>query len=288
MSVVWAREHWEGRDGSFENVLNNTLTRTWKVKTDNRYDNQIVIVSHFADTMGIAFLSPHPTNAFYTARKLDVKQDSASPIAWRVTVTYSTEPLKEDEDEPENPLDKPVRVSWDSELAEVFTTKDKDGKAMLNAAGDPFEPVEKDDVRWTIKLTKNFASIPAWVANFVNKVNSSSISIGGITLAERTCKVQALKIGEKQIQNDVEYIEVSVEIAYKPQTWDLDRLEEGFHFINEDGFREKILLSDGKEPSEPVPLDAGGNVLENPTPDNAVYLTKKIYDEADLNDLPFS
>jgi hypothetical protein len=287
MAVVWAREHWEGRDGSFGSVTDNTMTRVWKVKTNNKLDDQTVIVAHFTGTMGIAFLSPHPSNGFFTARKIDPKQMAVSPYAWTVTVTYSTEPLREDEDEPENPLDRPVRISWSSELSQEFTTKDKDGKPMLNSAGDPLEPYEKDDVRWIIRLVKNFSALPTWVANFTNKVNSSSLSIGGLTLAERTCKVQSLQISEQQVQNDIPYVEVSVEIAYRPDTWDAKRLDEGFH-EKLGSTRQKILLDDNNEPSEPVPLNGAGAHISEPDPDNAVYLDYEIYEEEDLNDLPFS
>lgn len=285
MAVLWAREHWEGRDGSFGAITDSTMTRVFKVKTDNRYDDQTVIVSHFANVMGITFLSPHPSNGFFTARKLDPKQMSQSPFAWMVTVQYSTEPLNEDEDEPENPLDKPLRVSWDSELSQTFTTKDRNDKPMLNSAGDPLEPIEKDDVRWMIRLTKNFSSVPSWVANYVNKVNSSSVTIQGLTLEPRTCKVQSLRIGEMQVQNDVSFMEVSVEIAYKPDTWDAVRLDEGFHYLNGSSEPTKITLSDGSEPSEPVLLDGDGGILANPTPDNAHYLNYRVYEEADLNTL---
>lgn len=286
MAVIWAREHWEGRDGSFENVINNTMTRTWKVKTSDKYDDQTVVVNHFASALGIVFLTPHPSNGFFTARKFDVKQESASPIAWRVNVVYSTEPLTEDEDEPENPLDRPVKVSWSSELAQEFTTKDKDGKPFINSAGDPFEPKERDDVRWIIKLTKNFDALPPWVANYVNKVNSSTLNVQGLSLAERTCKVQALDIGEIQVQNDIPYQEVSVELAYRPNTWDLDILDEGFNYI--DGSTRKKAQVNGEDASEPILLDGDGGILSSPDADNAVFLTFKMYEEADLNDLPFA
>lgn len=287
MAVVWAGEHWDGRDGSFGSVTDNTMTRVWKVKTNNKFDDQTVVLAHFTGTMGITYLSAHPSNGYFTARKIDAKQLAASPYAWIVTVTYSTEPLREDEDEPENPLSRPVRITWSSELSQEFTTKDKDGKPMLNSAGDPLEPWERDDVRWIIRLTKNFSSLPSWVANYVNKVNSSSLTIQGITLAARTCKLQALNIGEQQVQNDIPYIEVSADIAYRPDAWDVKRLDEGFH-EKLGATRQKILLDDNNEPSEPVPLNGSGAHLSEPDPDNAVYLTYKIYEEADLNDLPFS
>ena len=286
MAVVWAREHWEGRDGSFENVVNNTLTRTWKVKTDNKLDDSQVVAAHFDSALGIRFLSPHPTNGFFTARKLDIKQESASPLAWRVTVMYSTEPIGEDEDKPENPLDEPPKISGDSEMSQKFTTKDKDGKPVLNSAGDPLEPHEVDDPRGVIIIEKNFPSIPGFVSTYINKVNNASFSIPGISepFGPRTVKFQRFRFGAQEVRNEVSFVAVTVELSIDPNTWDVDRLDEGFHWKNNTtGARSKITLDDGSEPTEAVPLDGGGAVLFNPTPDTARYLTKKYYQEADFN-----
>lgn len=301
MSVVRCAPHWKGRDGSFENVQNNRVSRTWIVVTDDKNDNQFTISSYFATDVegGIVFLTPHPDANAYTARGLQADQQDESPFWWMVTVTYSTEPLKADEEERQapNPLDRPARITWDSENAQEFTVKDKDDEAMLNSAGDPLEPVEKDDIRWIISITKNFEELPDWVIDTVNCVNSSAITVSGKTLPARTVKVNRLRIGELQIDNDVPYYEVTVELAYKKGTWDVKRLDEGFNVIAGDGKLEatdkkRILVEDDdgefQPPTEAIPLDGEGGILEFPTPDTAQYITFKIYEEEDLNDLPFA
>jgi len=278
MAVVWAREHWEGRDGSFENILSHSVARTWKVKTDNKFDDQFTIIDHFAAALGIRYLSQHPRNGFMTVRKLDAKQETASPYFWRVTVNYSSEPLDEEEP-PQNPLAMPPEIEGDSEMSQVFTTEDKDGRPMLNAAGDPFEPVEKDDPRGVIRITRNFPSIPSFVSTYINKVNSDGFSIPGIpaSFAPRTAKFQRFRFGKRQIQNDIPFVPVTVELAIKSSTWDQRRLEEGFYYLAS-GVRKRIQIN-GADSVELVPLTAAGAILTNPTPTNAVYVIKKIYEE---------
>lgn len=300
MAVVWAKEHWEGREGSFENVINNRLTRTWKVKTNDVSDDALVIADHFDASLGIRFLSPHPRNAFYTARNLDPKQESESPYFWRVTVIYSTEPLGEEEDKPENPLERPAEISGESEMSQIFTTKDKDGKPVLNSAGDCLEPHELDDPRGVIIIDKNFATIPTWLSEYVNKVNSTDFSIPGFSspFAARTVKMQRFRFEKAQVQNDVTFVPVSIELSVKKDTWDVDRLDEGFHEVTggtvvsyptrgisyrSGGTKAKITLDDNNEPTEPVPLDGTGQKLTDPTPDNAVYMTVKYHEEADFS-----
>lgn len=285
MAVVWAREHWEGRDGSFENTRTNQLTRTWKVKTDNKYDTALVLQSHFASALSITYYAPHPLNAFYTARRLQFTQESDSPYFWRATCTYSTEPLKEDEDEPENPLERPVRISGSSELVQVFTTKDQDGKPMLNSAGDPLRPLEVDDVRGTITAAKNFAALPSFVFQYPKRVNSSSFTIPGIpfTFDARTVRCSGFRWSDPQVQNDVTFVEVAMDFSVNPDTWDIVRLDEGVYYLS--GSTRTRIMIDGEPAVTDVPLDGGGGVLVNPDEDNAVYRTWRHYPELDFNTL---
>ncbi len=299
MAVTRCAEHWKGRAGAFEGVTNNTLRRQWLVVTNSSSDTPYAIASYFAATVGIVYLTPHPDANIYTARNMEIDPLEDTPLAYEVTVTYSSVPIKADEEERQapNPLDRPARITWDSENAQEFTTKDKDGKAMLNSAGDPLEPVEKDDIRWIIAITKNFASLPSWILSTVNKVNSSQITVSGLALPARSTKVQRLRIGEQQVDNDIPYYEVTVELAYKPSLWDVKRLDEGFNVSSGDGRvpaaqKIKIQIEDDagefQDATEAIPLDGAGAVLANPTPTNAVFTTFKIYEEADLNELPFS
>lgn len=288
MSVLTVSENWPQRSGSFGTVSDSRLTRHWLVKTDSKWDNAVTIRDHFRDVLGIEYLTPHPSNIFFTLRNLQCDPLDDTPIAWNVTGIYSTAPLDDDEQDQQidNPLLRPTIIEWNSEISQEFTTKDKDGKPMLNSAGDALEPIEKDDVRWVISLTRNFASIPFWVAEYTNTVNSAAVAVQGQTLAARTLKLQRLHISPLQVENDIPFYQVNCELAYKPDTWDVDRLDEGFHYLDGSD-RKKILLDDGESPSEPVPLDGSGGILANPDPDNAVYQTKKIYSEKDHNNLPF-
>lgn len=296
MSVVRCAEDWKGRNGTFENVTNNRVVRKFFVRTDDKYDNQFTITSYFATDMGITFLSPHPDANIYTCRSLDADQRDDSPFAWDVTCTYSTEPLNEDEeDKPENPLDRPARITWDSEVFQKFTNRDKDGNVMVNSAGDPIEAIEVDDIRWVISITKNFASLPAWVLTVPNSVNSSAVNISGVSLPARTVKVGHLHIGELQVENDIPFYEVTVELSYKPGTWDEEVPDEGFNVSDGSGNvsntdRTRIMVEDDNgdlsPPTEAVLLNGSGGVLANPTSASAVMLNKRVYQELDFSGLP--
>jgi hypothetical protein len=299
MGILRCAEHWDGRSGTFENVTSNRVRRKWLVVTDDKYLDPLDVAAYFAATVGIVWQTPHPSDSNYTARSLEVDPKSETPFAYDVVVTYSTEPFRADEQEQNilNPTNRPPRITWDSETVQQFTTKDKDGKPMLNSAGDPLEPIEKDDIRWIISLTKNFASLPLWILNCVNVVNSSAVTVSGVTLPTRTVKTQRLRISDLLNENGFDFYEVTIELAYKPDTWDVDRLDEGFNVIAGDGDipaseKKRIRIEDDEgefqETTEAVPLDGAGGVLANPDPDNCVYRTSEIYEDEDLNALPFS
>lgn len=296
MSVSSAKEHWPNRGASFGVPRESAVRRHWVVKTNNKWDDAGVIKQHFIDSLGIALYVPHPNPNLqnFLFRTLDCDPRTETPTVWDVVGNYSSEPIDEEEQEQNdnpNPTLRPTVIEWDSELSQEFTGRDKNGKAMLNSAGDAFESIEKDDVRWRIIVQKCFANVPGWVVNFVNKVNSSAITVDGQTLDARTCKLQRLSIPRRQVENGISFVEVTAEIAYRSDTWDVYRLDEGFNALDRVGARYKILIQDEngemREPTEPVPLDGEGSVLITANEDTAVFRHFKIYNEADFNDLPF-
>lgn len=286
MAVVSAEEHWEGRDGSFAGIRDSDVSRHFLLKTDNKLDDQFVVKAHVEQVMGLSYLEPHPVNSDYTIRNVECTQKPETPIAWDVTVDYSTEPFNNDEIDQEepNPTDRPARISWSSEFVRRFTTEDKDGEPLWNTAADPYEPQEVDHVRWSIEVRKNVASVPAWVTSYVNRVNSSPVSIGGVTLAVRTLKCNGLSISEEKQQNDFTYYELVVSLSYDPDKWDLRLLSAGFRDSNGD----KILDNEKDPVTTPWPLDSDGFKIDSPTAANVEWQTFRIYKEADLNNLPLS
>jgi hypothetical protein len=292
--VISVKEHWERRGGTFGSIRDSSVRRHWKVKTDSAYDDQGTIRDHFRDNLGITLFVPHPNPNLpqFTFRNLDCDQFPESPKLWDVTGTYSSDPTSEEDQQNENPLLRPTIIEWDSKLSQEFTARDKDGKAMLNSAGDGMESIEKDSVRWIITLQRNFDSLPSWVAGYVNKVNSSGIVIDGQSLAARTCKLQRLRVPARRVENGVSFVEVIAEIAYRSETWDVYRLDEGFNTLDRVGEEKlKILIPDEdgemREPTEPVPLDGSGQALLAADEDTAVFRHFKIYEEADFSVLPF-
>lgn len=307
MAVVYAKEHWPNRSGSFGTISESVLVRHWVVKTNNKLDDPFSIKEHFRNSMGITLYTPHPNPdaSAFTMRSLDVNPKTETPIAWDVTATYSPAPIDDDSNDQQNPnpLLRPRTVDWESEDAEEFTIRgypvdDDTGdlgdlEVMLNSAGDPLEAIERDDNRWIIVVSKNFENLPTWVGQYTNSVNSSSIVVNGVTCARRTLKFNRLRVPQEFNENGQLFLRVTAEFGYKPQTWDVFRLDEGFNELirPEAAQVTKILLPDEngelREPTEPVMLDGNGNRQADPGPDTAVVLRYSLYPEKDFTQLPF-
>lgn len=287
MAVVYAREHWKSRGGSFAGVTNNTIRREWIVKTSDRNDTPITIAKYFADTLGITYLALHPDVTLYTftAREMEIDPLDETPFAYNVVVTYSSEPIRDEEQDQQdvNPLDRATHIELSSELAQTFTIEDKDGNAMLNSANDPYEAIEKDDVRWLFTVTKNLSVIPTWVLDYKNKTNESAITILGLNCPARTLKLNGLRIPPQQNENGVTYFALTAEFAYRRETWDAVRIDEGFNWII-GGEKKEILLDDGSKPTEAQLLDGAGGILLV-TLEDAHFNIFEIYESADYSAL---
>jgi hypothetical protein len=290
MGILSANPHWD-RSGKGLNLLKETATERWIVITDNKFTHQNDIKDYFKNTLGISFYAPHPLFPRHYAKDIRIDQREDDWLHWDVFVMWTTEPLPANQDQELNPLNRPAKISLSPELLTRFTNQDKDGNAMLNTAGDPFEGYEVDDIRYLIRFRKNVQSIPNDVLNMQNKVNSSNFIIGGITVPTRQGKLQGITGSETKEETDgagnvIEYLELTGEIAFLNKKWDALRQNAGFNYKDGDD-RKKITLKDGTEPSNPVLLDEYGAVIENPAVDgsDAIYITYRVYEETNYSTL---
>lgn len=282
MSVISIQETWEGRTGALGRFDNSRIDRSFLVKTNSRADTQLTVSNAMAAQAGIVFLTPHPEDESYTARTLTATQKIETPLAWTVVVSYSTEPLTEEQTEnEENPLLRPTRIRWASESIQKFAVTDKDGDALTSTANVPFNDIEVEDVRWSISMRKNFATIPVWVTTFVNSVNETAFAIQDVIFPPRTVKMSAMQIGELQQEGGIEYYEVEATLSFRPDTWDARRANMGFL----DSTGKLLKTTDGSDAVIALPLDADG-LKADPTA-AVIIRTFRVYAESDFNDLPF-
>lgn len=282
MAVVGsAKELWADRTAKFNGGI-WTYTRAWLVQTNDKTDREDTVSA----ASGLpAYADAHPAPVADAAYAKEISYEpfvSESPLAWKVSVTYSSE-----RDLNSSPDSDEVLVSWTSEIYQEPVFLDTSGNAILNSAGDYFiDPVPMRDAAHLIaKIKANVTSVPTWVIGYQNAVNNGAITIGGLSIATGLAKMQRLDIGERQVRGATTFYELSFEVHIHADGWRMKPLDVGFREL-EYGDLVQIKDSNGDEVTTPVPLDGAGQALDNPTPSTAVFGDYTIYPEKDFTVLP--
>ena len=160
-----------GEDPSEEDLQNSmgirTYTRGFKLETSDITERGYAVGSH-PSLPKIGSVHPHDPSAW--CRNIRVKNHEPWK-GWKAWADYSSE-----FEMAENPLLEPARVRGDSELFREVVWQDINGDAILNSAGDFFsDPApEKDRHNRYFVVTKNVASVPSWLIDSEDAVNSSA------------------------------------------------------------------------------------------------------------------
>ena len=300
MTVTLFDEIHQNRQGSSEGLAKTTSSRSWRVVTNNRYDDDVFVIRYgLSSNLLPQLYSPHPSWQALTARKVTASNQADSPHHFLVTVEYSSAPLdKEDKDKEDNPdpTTRPAVINWSTKLYRESVEKDVNGDAILNSAGDYFDPpIERDRSNWTCVVRKNMANPPTWLLDYNNcPINSSSFVVDGVQVQAERARLSMIDIGEKQVENDVNFRTVTITLEFKKEGWKASILDQGLKEIGAGpataGGGQPALAPitiDGKSITSPMLLSDGRHI-EAPTPQNAEFLDYDIYDSKDFSVLPLT
>lgn len=228
---------------------------------------------------------PHPEDA--RALVDNVNADRENGRLFSVDVTYSTT-IDRDED-PENPLNRPAKISFSTSTERVPITVDRDGAPLLNTAGDLLTGIEEDRVLWQITVQKNVAAVPRWLLTYQNATNQDPVRIRGITFPKETLLVSGIEIPEPSIENNTEFVPLTLRLLFRQETW--------VQLVLNFGLRERRRLFDtstqefyedlvpiyvsGVPTDEPLPLDENGRAYRE-TNDVGLEVIKKDIDPAEI------
>ena len=202
---------------------------------------------------------------------------------WTVTATYTTERELQ-----ENPLWDPAEIEWDGENFEEVALYDRDDDAILNSAGDPFQNVMRERTRRVVTVVKNVASIPTWIINSEDAVNSAVFDLDDVSIPIGLAKLGAPRISRWQTRNGVRFRQMTMTIKLNKDGWDLQPLDAGFRYRDGSDNLVRATSDDGTDVTSPVPLDGSGALLADPTPTTAVFGSYDVYPELDFNELPLT
>ena len=233
--------------------------------------------------------TPYPDDFRAYCTKRSGRRIDETRLVWEVTVDYEFKI-----DEPQStPLAEPVKFRWASGIYTKAVIKDKDGNAIVNSAGDYFDPPpEIEDVRWTVNIQANLSSIPLAILSYAGAINSDPYTIDGVPVESGKSRIIGLDIGDVQEKDDIKFRTVTMVIEFREEGFKLSELDQGYRRKTTDDPPKlvDILIEDEEggrnRPSAPMLLDGNGEVLSDPTPETAVFMEFDVYPEFDFTTLP--
>jgi hypothetical protein len=278
-SIVYCR-NLSGREADFGSGKDRRRRRSWLALTDTRYYDEGQLLADAISVFGlpIPFVSPHPNDALFICKRLRGKQDKKSPTHWTIDAEFDTAPISDEDEEDQNPLDRRAKFSWSTVKYQKAIEKSRNGNAILNSAGDYFDPPPlKDTSRWTVTVTKNLSSVPAGILNWRDKLNADEFTIDGVSVPINYAKIMAISVGDIQKDQDTEYRVLSYTLEFDEEDeWEGVYLNQGYYQLV--SAEKRRIQINGKDCVSPQLLDADGLLIENPEPADATFEHYDIYD----------
>lgn len=284
MAITAVQLLWSGPAFSDDSEGSVGYTQTYRVYSNTPLESPVNVRAALPD-IGTSY----PGDFKATVKSRSADRPDTSRLVWDCTVNYEFDPEEPDDPE-ENPLDEPIKFRWTSELYTKPVIKDRDDKAIVNSAGDYFDPPpEAEESRWSVNVQANVAQVPLAVLTYPGRVNEFSFSVDGVDVDAEAARIIALDISEQKEKNDINYRTLTYTLEFREEGWDLEMLDQGFR-IKDAGELKDILVEDEDgnkaRPSAPVLLDGAGSQLTDPDPDNAEFLTFPVYKLLDYSELP--
>jgi hypothetical protein len=307
MAVTSVRELFTGRQGGFDGTKSES-TRVFRVTTNTPYDDEQSI---YSSGMLPFYNSAHPRNTGLFARTFRADQENGAYI-WKATVGYdnvaSPLPQLATEFQP-NPLLRRVKVrgktvhsreamtaaplvytgtiaAFANGTSGSMTTKES---PLQSSSHEPFEGYEKDVDQFVWEVTWNVSTIPFWVTDYNNTMNSAPVQLLGLTLPKWSLKLRGFShsdlLTEKVGVTSFNYYQVQFELHYRKDLWFRGIADRGFYKLV-GGKQQRIELDDGMTPVVPVPLDGAGGAISSPSLVNCVYRWYAPSPEKNFSQLP--
>lgn len=281
-------------------ITQNRSTRMWYALMDSPYAAQAAVLTAVWATGLVPrpFIDTDPDNILALCRSVTGDQEREQPLAWLLSATYSSEPLISPPAIIPDPTARPAKIRWQTNSYRLAIERDINGRALINSAGEPFDPpVEVDRAHWHVLIQKNVFDVPGYILGYENATNDSLWIIDGIPIPKMAAKINAIEISEVQTEGDFDYRVFTYGVEIDPYYWKLEVLDRGLHQLVADGggslsflgapYVRKRIMTDDSVPqpvASPVLLDGTGHILEDL--DNPVYLPFDGYLAVDYSVLP--
>jgi hypothetical protein len=162
MAVLSANELFEGRTGQWTTDQGRSYNRVFRIITNNVFDGPNVAIQAVGINRGDQYIPlgsdsqlEVDTNAY--AHTMSAAPEEGDALGWIVTVEYGPySALWAGGGPKQNPLFQPIDVKWSMRSQEKACDIDINGNAVINTAGDPYDPpLMRDEPRPVLSIVRN-------------------------------------------------------------------------------------------------------------------------------------
>lgn len=225
MTITACNEVWRGE--SFSDTVEGgqrEYTTVYQIISDDPAEQPSAVRAALAAVTG----GSYPDDAAAYPTKRSARRSDESRLVWEGEVNWEYKLA----DPSEPPLDRDPKIRWTSSLVSRVITQDINGNAVLNSAGDYFDPpIEAEFPRATATIQFNAAAVPVDTLAYMGAVNNAAVTIDGLAIAAERARVIGLDIGEEDEENDEAFRSVTVVVECRDATdegWDKAELDQGF------------------------------------------------------------
>ena len=304
MAAVSFAEIWSGRTANWSELAVRTYVRIFLVRTDTAFDGPgvaggavpIKLYDFYVEQSGYQDVGARCV-------EIDPKQDQDDPFTWTVTYNYSSKSRYPEMSRDwgkgggspgqggdfADPLQRPPEIRFEfarfrrtvfAEYGGNVAGGPLTARTIQNSCGEP-QPVEIDDSRPILTITKNFAGFDqSQVLKYKDGVNKNP----WMGFAARTLKIANLQ-ALSQFENNFFFWKCTLQVEIASETWDLYIVDQGYNQLDGNGNRIAITHQ-----NTPAPLDGTGHLLvagaalvKLPNDGNGGYQVYNVIDFSGLN-----
>jgi hypothetical protein len=293
MAIMTINEMMEegSREAHWNVDAGRTYQRKFRIITSTQNDGPNVVLGQFGTNYGDTyqpFYAANEADLFACVNQIDCEPTGNDGIEWIVTLSYGWyNPLQAGGGKEQNPLDMPIEVSWALRDHETVLDTDQNGDAVLNTAGDPYDPpIVIDDPRLVMTVVRNEMMFNVgWVLAYRNAVNSDPFA----GFPPLTCKVLNISSRSQWHQDIGWYYQTTYEFEFLTASIDYDTntgfrkriISQGFRAISSVTGTPYHITLKGTPISSPMLIDSNGYLLGHD--DTPYWQTFQAYPELPFN-----
>lgn len=190
--------------------------------------------------------SAHPENANAVCISRSLRRLDGFDDIVIVTAKFSTKPPTEEDNE--DPLNMLVKGGMQSASREIPAYYDAFGQPLVNSAGDLYEGLAKKQRIRQINVTANYASIPNYLFDLAETLNTSAVTIHGKTYPAGSCYLSNVKMPDEPITS-------KDGVSYWPITFDVEANPSGYHIILPDKGLHELVYQTRSTSTVPQPAN---------------------------------